>query len=121
MSVISLVIAPQLALQIDGETGMIKDWETTGVIIGAVILVLLIVFTYWWQSQINKFYQDKEQDMIKRQKANAAKVEAAAKAAASEEDGEEQADADADAGEIEMVENPAKEGEEAPDEEKATE
>ena len=53
MSVISLVIAPQLkALQID-ETGMVKDWETTGVIIGAVILVFLIAFTYWWQTRIN--------------------------------------------------------------------
>ena len=121
MSVISLVIAPQLkALQID-DTGMVKDWETTGVIIGVVILVFLMRFTYWWQSQINKFYQDKEQDMIKRQKANAERIAAAAKLRASEEDGEEQADADADAGEIEMVENPAKEGEEAPAEEKATE
>ena len=120
MSVISLVIAPQLkALQIDANTGMVKDWETTGVIIGAIILVLLIAFTYWWQTRINAFYLDKEQDMIKRQKANADKIAAAAKAA--EEEEEEEGEANADAGEIEMVENPAKEGEEAPAEEKATE
>ena len=58
--------------------------------------------------------------MIKRQKANADKIALAAKAAASED---EEADAGADAGEIEMVENPDKQGEEAqsPDEEKATE
>jgi uncharacterized membrane protein len=121
MSVISLVIAPQLkALQIDGETGMIKDWEITGVIVGVVILVFLIAFVFFWQTRINAFYKDKEQDMIKRQKANADKIALAAKAAASED---EEADAGADAGEIEMVENPDKQGEEAqsPDEEKATE
>merc|ERR1711968_297014 len=121
MSVISLVIAPQLkALQIDGETGMIKDWEITGVIVGVIILVFLIAFVFFWQTRINAFYKDKEQDMIKRQKANADKIALAAKAAASED---EEADAGADAGEIEMVENPDKQGEEAqsPDEEKATE
>ena len=60
------------ALQID-ETGMVKDWETTGVIVGAVS-VLLIVFTCWWHRR-STFYQNKEQDMIKRQEANAAKIE----------------------------------------------
>jgi len=98
MSVISLVIAPQLkALQI--KNGVVEDWETTGVIIGVVILVLLFGFTYFWQGRIDAFYKAKEQDMIQRQKANADKIEAAKKAAEAEE-----TDAGpTDAGDVEMV------------------
>jgi hypothetical protein len=98
MSVISLVIAPQLkALQI--KDGMVQDWESTGVIIGIVILTLLFGFTYFWQGRIDAFYKAKEQDMIQRQEANADKIEAAKKAAEAEE-----TDAGTtDAGDIEMV------------------
>jgi K(+)-stimulated pyrophosphate-energized sodium pump len=98
MSVISLVIAPQLkALQI--KNGIVQDWETTGVIIGAIILVLLFGFTYFWQGRIDAFYKAKEQDMIQRQKANADKIEAAKKAAEAEE-----TDAGpTDLGDVEMV------------------
>merc|ERR1712178_546571 len=99
MSVISLVIAPQLkALQIN-EYGVVQDWEPRGVIIGAIILVLLFGFTYFWQGRIDAFYKAKEQDMIQRQKANADKIEAAKKAAEAEE-----TDAGpTDLGDVEMV------------------
>merc|ERR1712100_671057 len=111
MSVISLVIAPQLkALQIN-EYGVVQDWEPRGVIIGAIILVVLFAFTYFWQGRIDAFYKAKEQDMIKRQEANADKIKAI-EDALNESEG-------VDGGDIEMVENPVKSEEVSkPDEEK---
>merc|ERR1711871_1382006 len=76
MSVISLVIAPQLkALQIN-DYGVVQDWKPRGVAIGAAILVILFAFTYFWQGRIDAFYKAKEQDMIKRQEANADRIKA---------------------------------------------
>merc|ERR1719478_1575413 len=111
MSVISLVIAPQLkALQIN-EYGVVQDWEPRGVAIGATILVILFAFTYFWQGRIDAFYKAKEQDMIKRQEANADKIKAI-EDALNESEG-------VDGGDIEMVENPVKSEEVSkPDEEK---
>merc|ERR1712216_882432 len=111
MSVISLVIAPQLkALQIN-EYGVVQDWEPRGVAIGATILVILFAFTYFWQGRIDAFYKAKEQDMIKRQEANADRIKAI-EDALNESEG-------VDGGDIEMVENPVKSEEVSkPDEEK---
>jgi H(+)-translocating pyrophosphatase len=111
MSVISLVIAPQLkALQIN-EYGVVQDWEPRGVAIGATILVILFAFTYFWQGRIDAFYKAKEQDMIKRQEANADRIKAI-EDALNENEG-------VDGGDIEMVENPVKSEEDSkPDEEK---
>merc|ERR1712034_100427 len=56
MSVISLVVAPKLkALQL--KDGAIVEWEVTGVIIGLVILLLLGLFSYWWQGKIDAGYE----------------------------------------------------------------
>merc|ERR1712072_893355 len=109
MSVISLVIAPQLkALQIN-EYGVVQDWEPRGVVIGAAILVILFAFTYFWQGRIDAFYKAKEQDMMKRQAANAHRI---FEDVSNESEG-------VDGGDIEMVENPVKSEEVSkPDEEK---
>merc|ERR1719258_770739 len=57
MSVISLVIAPALKAWQVNEYGVVQDWEPRGVIIGAIILVVLFAFTYFWQGRIDAFYK----------------------------------------------------------------
>jgi hypothetical protein len=120
MSVISLVIAPKLkALQLCPKTGklafetsctpgQILAWEPTGVIIGAVILLLLMLFSYCWQKKIDTDYAQKrdalnklkEEYAAKNAAKEAAKVEEEAKNA--EED--ETPSSEAAAGDIEMTE-----------------
>jgi len=118
MSVISLVIAPKLkALQVcpksnkDCVTGTIMDWEPTGVIIGVIILILLMAFSYFWQNKIDKDYA------AKREALNKLKKEYEAREAAKAE--EEPVDSEAAAGDVELTETKKseEEAEDKPDEE----
>jgi len=80
MSVISLVIAPKLkALQLKDK--IIVDWEPTGVIIGVIILVLLMLFSYWWQGKVDAGYKQMNDELVALQQKFKERNEAKAKAA----------------------------------------
>merc|ERR1711937_746574 len=80
MSVISLVIAPKLkALQLKDKR--IVDWEPTGVIIGVIILVLLMLFSYWWQGKVDAGYKQMNDELVALQQKFKERNEAKAKAA----------------------------------------
>merc|ERR1719482_2311442 len=98
----------KLAFETECIPGQILAWEPVGVIIGAVILLLLMLFSYFWQNKIDKDYAAKR-DALNKLKAeyaakNAAKEEEAAKVAAAGEI--EMTEVPDNAGEIEMTEVP---------------
>jgi len=80
MSVISLVIAPKLK-NFQLQDGIIVDWEVRGVIIGVVILILLILFSYWWQAQVDSGYKKMNDDLVALQEKFKARNDAKAKEA----------------------------------------
>merc|ERR1711871_42828 len=80
MSVISLVIAPKLK-NFQLQDGIIVDWEVRGVIIGVVILVLLLLFSYWWQAQVDAGYKKMNDDLVALQEKFKARNDAKAKEA----------------------------------------